>query len=47
MLRLIAIRLAVFVPTLFAASIVLFITINVVPGSAWKVTSSFAATAGR
>jgi peptide/nickel transport system permease protein len=34
MLRLISTRLALFVPTLFAASLVLFVTINVVPGSA-------------
>jgi peptide/nickel transport system permease protein len=44
MLRLIAIRLAVFVPTLFAASIVLFITINVVPGSAAKAALGIDAT---
>ena len=34
MLRLILTRLALFVPTLFAASVILFIAINVVPGSA-------------
>ena len=34
MTRLLLTRLALFVPTLFAASIVLFIAINVVPGSA-------------
>lgn len=34
MLRLIATRLALFIPTLLAASMVLFIAINVVPGSA-------------
>jgi peptide/nickel transport system permease protein len=34
MLRLIAIRLALFVPTLIAASLILFVAINVVPGSA-------------
>ncbi|NBQ41000.1 MAG: ABC transporter permease, partial [Alphaproteobacteria bacterium] len=34
MLRLIITRLALFVPTLLAASIILFIAINVVPGSA-------------
>ena len=34
MLRLILTRLALFVPTLLAASLVLFIAINVVPGSA-------------
>src|SRR5215813_1237645 len=44
MLRLIAIRLAVFVPTLFAASIILFIAINVVPGSAAKAALGIDAT---
>jgi len=44
MLRLIATRLAVFVPTLFAASIVLFIAINVVPGSAAKAALGIDAT---
>ena len=34
MARLLLTRLALFVPTLFAASVVLFIAINVVPGSA-------------
>lgn len=34
MARLILTRLALFVPTLFAASVILFIAINVVPGSA-------------
>jgi peptide/nickel transport system permease protein len=34
MIRLILTRLALFVPTLFAASLILFIAINVVPGSA-------------
>jgi peptide/nickel transport system permease protein len=34
MLRLVLSRLALFVPTLFAASVILFIAINVVPGSA-------------
>ena len=34
MLRLILTRLALFVPTLFAASVILFIALNVVPGSA-------------
>jgi peptide/nickel transport system permease protein len=34
MLRLIIMRFALFVPTVFAASVVLFIAINVVPGSA-------------
>ena len=44
MLRLIATRIAVFVPTLFAASIVLFIAINVVPGSAAKAALGIDAT---
>ena len=34
MARLLLTRLALFVPTLFAASVILFIAINVVPGSA-------------
>ena len=34
MFRLIATRLALFIPTLIAASMILFIAINVVPGSA-------------
>src|SRR5579863_344120 len=34
MVRLLFTRLALFVPTLFAASVVLFIAVNVVPGSA-------------
>src|SRR5262245_55178252 len=34
MLRLILVRLALFVPTLLVASLVLFIAINIVPGSA-------------
>ncbi|HEY7749970.1 MAG TPA: ABC transporter permease [Aestuariivirgaceae bacterium] len=45
MLRLIAIRLAVFFPTLLAASIVLFVAINVVPGSAAKAALGIDATA--
>jgi peptide/nickel transport system permease protein len=45
MLRVIAIRLAVFFPTLLAASIVLFIAINVVPGSAAKAALGIDATA--
>jgi peptide/nickel transport system permease protein len=45
MLRLIAIRLAVFFPTLLAASIVLFIAINVVPGSAARAALGIDATA--
>jgi peptide/nickel transport system permease protein len=44
MLRLVGIRLAVFVPTLFAASIVLFIAINVVPGTAAKAALGIDAT---
>lgn len=45
MLRLIAIRLAVFAPTLLAASIILFFAINVVPGSAAKAALGIDATA--
>ncbi len=45
MLRVIAIRLAVFFPTLLAASIVLFIAVNVVPGSAAKAALGIDATA--
>lgn len=45
MLRLIAIRLAVFFPTLLAASMVLFIAINVVPGSAARAALGIDATA--
>jgi peptide/nickel transport system permease protein len=44
MLRLIAFRLLAFVPTLIAASIVLFIAINVVPGSAAKAALGMDAT---
>ncbi len=44
MLRLIAIRFAVFIPTLLAASLVLFIAINVVPGSAAKAALGIDAT---
>jgi peptide/nickel transport system permease protein len=44
MLRLIAYRLLAFVPTLIAASIVLFIAINVVPGSAAKAALGMDAT---
>lgn len=44
MLRLIALRLAAFVPTMAAASIVLFIAINVVPGSAAKAALGIDAT---
>ena len=42
--KLIVMRLAAFVPTLFAASIVLFIAINVVPGSAAKSALGIDAT---
>jgi peptide/nickel transport system permease protein len=45
MLRLIATRLAVFFPTLLAASMVLFIAINVVPGSAARAALGIDATA--
>ncbi len=45
MLRLIAFRLLVFLPTMLAASIVLFIAINVVPGSAAKAALGIDATA--
>jgi peptide/nickel transport system permease protein len=44
MLRLIAFRLLAFVPTLVAASLVLFIAINVVPGSAAKAELGIDAT---
>ena len=44
MLRLIALRLAAFVPTLLVTSIVLFITVNVVPGSAAKAALGIDAT---
>src|ERR687896_445139 len=44
MLRLIALRLLALVPTLLAASIVLFIAINVVPGSAAKAALGIDAT---
>jgi peptide/nickel transport system permease protein len=44
MLRLIALRLLAFVPTLFAASLVLFVAINVVPGSAAKAALGIDAT---
>ena len=44
MLRLIAFRLLAFVPTLLAASLVLFIAINVVPGSAAKAALGIDAT---
>jgi peptide/nickel transport system permease protein len=44
MLRLIFTRLAAFVLTLFAASVVLFLTINVLPGSAAKAALGIDAT---
>lgn len=44
MLHLIAVRLAVFVPTLLAASMVLFVAISVVPGSAAKAALGIDAT---
>jgi peptide/nickel transport system permease protein len=44
MLKLIAFRLLAFVPTLIAASLVLFIAINVVPGSAAKAALGIDAT---
>jgi peptide/nickel transport system permease protein len=44
MLRLIAFRLLAFIPTLIAASIILFIAINVVPGSAAKAALGIDAT---
>lgn len=45
MLRLIAFRLAAFVPTMLAVSIVLFIAINVIPGSAARAALGIDATA--
>jgi peptide/nickel transport system permease protein len=44
MLRLLLIRLATFVPTLFAASVILFVAVNVVPGSAARSALGFQAT---
>jgi peptide/nickel transport system permease protein len=44
MLRLIAIRLLALIPTLVAASIVLFVAINVIPGSAAKAALGIDAT---
>jgi peptide/nickel transport system permease protein len=44
MLRLITLRLLAFVPTLLAASLVLFVAINVVPGSAAKSALGIDAT---
>ena len=37
MIRFLAMRLAAYVPTLFAISIILFLAINVAPGSAAQV----------
>src|SRR5437879_2189352 len=45
MWRLIATRLAAFVPTVLATSLVLFVTVNVVPGSAAKAALGIDATA--
>lgn len=45
MVRLIVFRLAAFIPTLLVTSIVLFITVNVVPGSAAKAALGIDATA--
>jgi len=45
MLRIAAVRLAAFVPTLLATSVVLFITVNVVPGSAARAALGIDATA--
>jgi peptide/nickel transport system permease protein len=44
MLRLIAVRLAAFIPTLIAASMVLFVAINVLPGSAARAALGIDAT---
>jgi peptide/nickel transport system permease protein len=44
MLKLIAFRLLAFVPTLIAASLILFVAINVVPGSAAKAALGIDAT---
>ena len=44
MVRLIGLRLAAFVPTLLATSVVLFIAVNVVPGSAAKAALGIDAT---
>jgi peptide/nickel transport system permease protein len=44
MLRLVALRLLTFVPTLLAASLVLFVAINVVPGSAARSALGIDAT---
>jgi len=44
MLRLIGMRLAWFIPTILATSIILFITVNVIPGSAAKAALGMEAT---
>ena len=44
MLRLVALRLAAFVPTLLATSVILFVAVNVVPGSAAKAALGIDAT---
>lgn len=44
MLRVVVVRLAAFVPTLLATSVVLFITVNVVPGSAARAALGIDAT---
>jgi len=44
MLRLVAQRLAAFVPTLLATSVILFVAVNVVPGSAAKAALGIDAT---
>ena len=44
MLRLIAWRLISFVPTLFVASVILFVAVNVVPGSAARSALGIHAT---
>ena len=44
MLRLVLIRLASFVPTLFVASVILFVAVNVVPGSAARSALGIQAT---
>ena len=44
MFRLVAVRLALFVPTLIAASMILFLAINVVPGSAARAALGVDAT---
>ena len=44
MLRLVLWRLAIFVPTLFVASVILFVAVNVVPGSAARSALGIQAT---